>query len=224
MPNGMSIEVPFTKSSIVIVGENLPPEMVDRSSVFGGDIDEGSLVLAGPLLHCTYQQSQFSVSAIPNRVDLRVHELDEPIPGILHQAGNSVISFLAQNIPGATISGLAFNYENVVELTDDSNEPKGEAFCQRVFDDDFFQTISGLNLSTVVPFAHFGWLVEPIRMMLRIEPESSSRGQNLFVAVAGFQELSEENPLKSAMSHITEFKQLTEEIYARINSFISQSQ
>ena len=220
MPSGVNINVPFTKSSVVIIGDNLSPVMVDRSAVFGGEIDRDSLTVAGAFLHCTYDHGQFSVSVVPNRLDFRVHESDEVMPHELVEAASQILDVLDQNISGVVISGVAMNHDRITPMGSESGTQSGSEFWRSSFQDGLISQITGEAPSTIWPSSVLRWWHDSIGISLRIEPERASEGQNLFVAVNGYQEINEQTSLRSALSRIGEFKLAAENIHERISRLV----
>ena len=216
MSNDVNITLPFTKSSVVIVGEALSPAMIDRTGIFGGHVDQGSLFIGGPVFHCTFQGRQYSSTVVPNRLDLRVHEADEVMPDDLVRAAFHTVDFIEQANIAAVLGSVGLNYDRIIPQSE-LQALRGIEHCQAAFRDGFISEVSGIEEATVWPSVVLSWWVGPIGISMRIEPERASDGNNLFVAINGNLNINEQATLRNAVSQIGEFKHAVEGIHERIN-------
>jgi len=149
MPNGFNVEIPFTKSSVVLVGEGFSPALIDRHAIFGGYVDRDSLLIAGPMLQCTYLEGQFSVSAMLNRIDFRAHKSDEVMPQELVNVAVYMADFLDNNEPPPQISALGLNHDIIMDTSLLEDSLSGQAFCANLFRDGLISAVTNAESSSV---------------------------------------------------------------------------
>ena len=199
-------------SSIVFVGK-FSDVMLDERDLFDGQIDPESRMRSGSIMQCTYASGKYEFSTTSERIDILAND-PEIIPEPLFEAAQSVaeeIDVVRRVVP---VSGIGMNCGTIFSrhLISES----GARYCASLIRPQLESLIGDESLSTMVR-ALFDR--EPFRYDIRIEPHFLSKGENLYVAVNGYQALGQTDPLESALKHTDAFREYVKDFHHRVIAY-----
>lgn len=210
--------VPIGIGAVVIVGERFSPSMFDHLALFNGEVDAGSLLIAGPIVQCTYGGGRYSFSATPNRIDLRTQRSESVMPQALVKAATTVAQSVDGVRPAVLVSGVGLNHD--AAWTPPNGEaishPAGHVFCLNLIKDDALSRIANTEPSFIRSSVSLHWKLDTLNYNVRIEPDAASNGEKVLVAVNGHQNLTPKQTVADALKQANAFKSQVEAIHARL--------
>ena len=200
-------------STLVFVGREFDTSMFDERDLRDtlGPLD-GNQIKAGPLGQFSYARGTYGFSVTPDRVDIR-HSGRDILPPPLLTAGEIVAEQL-EPVRGF-ISAVGINCDAVFYSQEIGKE--GKVFCQDLTETDLFRRVYNdhTNVATLsVASAFPGHIIQQYNV--RIEPEGSSQGRDLFVAFNGHQGVVFTDSLKEKLVAIEEVRSQVERFHQQI--------
>ena len=195
-------------NTIVFAGQNFDPGMFDHQEVFDRRPDPGRLVIAGPVLQCSYEGGTKSFSVTPDRIDIR-----QDAPEVMPQALKEAVQRVADMAGRSSVTDVGFNCDTAIPRDDGDT---GTTFCRSVVRMEALDRLLGTPAHSIVPFVVSHYTRGALRYIVRLESEFKSQGQNLFVAVNGSQQLNRSTSVADALLQLSAFRSYVGEIHARI--------
>lgn len=200
-------------STLVFVGREFDTSMFDERDLREtlGPLD-GNQIKAGPIGQFSYAKGEYGFSVTPDRVDIR-HSGRDILPQPLLAAG-AIVAERLEPVRGL-VSAVGINCDAVFYSQEVGKE--GRAFCQELTEADLFRRVYNDHENVVtlsVASAFPGHIIQ--RYNVRFEPEGSSRGQDLFVAFNGHQDVASIDSLKEKLAAIEEVRSQVERFHQQI--------
>ena len=200
-------------SSIVFVGGQFAASMFDERELCNGFGPlEGDQIKAGPIGRFRYSRGQYEFLIAPDRVDIRCHE-SAILPEALITAAQKIIKRLEPARSAVPVSGVGFNCD--VVFGSGEIGCNGKDWCHSLTDS---PRTRGIFTFPTTSSSTFSFLVNNVRYAVRLEPEAQSRGENLFVAINGHQDLAATDPLENRLQVVGEVRSKVAELHRRLRS------
>lgn len=196
-------------SSVVFAGK-FPDDMFDERDLFDGQIDRGQRVHTNSFIHCTYASGKYQFRSVPERIDVLASD-SEVIPQPLAET----VRFVAKEIDAVrravSVLGIGMNCDTIFprHLISES----GARYCASLIASQVNGLVGAESASTMVR-ARFN--MGSIEYEIRIEPHFQSEGENLYVAVNGYQALGQADLLESALEHTDAFREYVKDFHRRV--------
>ncbi len=200
--------------SVVFVGDRFAPSMFDQSALFGGSVDKDTQVVVGPVAHWTYEGGLYSLTVVPNRVTVHANQAEAVMPTALADAAKQVADEIDGVRTAVLASGVGLNHDAALSHRGSVELVDGRSYCQRLFRDGGLDRITDAEPSTVTASVILGWVRGAMQYRVRIEPDASSGGERLYVAVNGHQNIGTKESVASALTHADAFRCCVEGIHA----------
>lgn len=199
-------------SSIVFVGK-FPDEMLDmfdERDLFDGQIDPKGRVLTSSFMQCTYASGKYQFRAVPDRIDVIASDSEIASEPLIEAA-----RFVAEEIETVrrviSVTGIGMNCDTIFPRN--LIPEGGERYCASLIGPHLEPLISDEPLITM---ARGQFNKEPFQYDVRIEPHFQSGGEQLFVAVNGYQALGQTDSLESALKHTGAFREYVKDFHQRV--------
>ena len=198
-------------SSIVFVGK-FSDAMFDEHDLFDGQIDPENHMRAGSIVQCTYASGKYQFRVISDRIDVIAGD-SEVTPKPLTEAAQLIAKEIDAARRFVSVTGMGMNCETTFprHLISES----GERYCASLIGPHLEPLISDEPLTTM---ARGQFNKEPFQYDVRIEPHFQSGGEQLFVAVNGYQALSQTDSLESALKHTDAFREYVKDFHQRVRA------
>ena len=200
--------------SIVFVGGEFSPNLISEHDLEShlGDLDTEGLLKVGPIGQFSYSSRKFQVTVAPDRIDLKgfnVTFLQEE----LVSAAKAVIEVLSPVRNIIRVTGFGMNCDTLFDQSEVGQT--GASFCtQRLISPESLSFVGGDPYMATI--ARYYFLRSPIRFDVRFEPYFSSEGRQLFVAVNGHQEVSQQVPLPNLLDAIPIVREYVDGLHSRL--------
>ena len=208
--NGRSDVAVLYVSSFVFVG-NFPENMFDERELFGGRIDPGGRIHAGPVLQCAYAGGVYQFHAVPDRIDLRANT-----PNIMPETLVEAVQFIVKQLDplrrAVNISGFGMNCDTTIDQH--LIRARGRDYCFNLLARNKIRAIVDTEITNSLTRVQF--VKDAVHYNVRIEPHFQSDGNNLFVAVNGHQNINAQDSLGEKLQHTDAFKEYVEGLHRRI--------
>lgn len=199
-------------NSIVVVGDQFTPSLVDPTLVFGEKPAPGQSVLLGPIAQHSYGGGACRFEVAPNRLDVKMQS-EEVMPARLVHAARFMAEALDAVRTAVTVTGMGMNCDGAFDRQEDDT---GLDLCRSLTNLDGLANLLGLSSTVVVPYLAPKFMHEGVNFNIRIEPQVESEGRNVFVAVNGHREIAEAEAITPMIDHADVFKQYVENLHARL--------
>ena len=173
---------------------------------------DGGQIKAGPIGQFSYARGVYGFSVTPDRVDIR-HSGRDILPPPLLTAGEIVAEQLEP--VRRFVSAVGINCDAVFYSQEIGKE--GKVFCQDLTETDLFRRVYNDHTNVVtlsVASAFPGHIIQ--RYNVRLEPEGSSQGRDLFVTFNGHQNVAFTDSLKEKLAAIEEVRSQIERFHQQI--------
>ena len=199
------------ESGIVFVGENFHRLMFDAGELFQSEPDRGEDSVSGPLAQFSYGSGAYKFVVVPDRVSV-LHTADAMMSEELYRAGETVAEAIREHQQPHEVQGLGMNVQ--ARLTQAVEGPSGVEFCHRLMDSSKVEHITAAR--TWHGFVRMAYYRGGVQYALRIEPELTSEGANLFMHVNAHQNITEQDDLRPKVALLPEVKAYLMGLYQRI--------
>lgn len=199
-------------NSIVVVGDQFSPSLVNPELVFSEKPTVGQSVILGPIAQHSYGGGICRFEVAPNRLDVKMQS-EEVMPSRLVDAARFMAEALDAVRSAVTVTAIGMNCDGAVDRQEDDT---GLDLCRSLTNMDGLGDLLGLGATVVVPHLAPKFRYEDMNFNIRIEPEVETEGRNIFVAVNGHQEVVEAEPIAPKIGHADIFRQYVEELHARL--------
>ena len=200
--------------SLVFVGGEFSPNLINEHDLEThlGKLDTEGLLKVGPIGQYFYSSRKFQVSIAPDRIDLKgfgVSFLQEE----LISAASAVIGVLNPVQSVVRVTGFGMNCDTLFDQ--DEIGQTGTQFCiERLINPASLSFVGGeSHLATT---ARYYFLQPPVRFDVRFEPHFGTEGRQLFVAVNGHQEVSQQAQLLDLMDAVPTVRAYVDGLHSRI--------
>ena len=199
-------------NSVVFAG-SFPHGLLDERELFGGDIDNSSIVRVNPIIQCSYASGKYHLALTPDRIDVKANELDTVVSAELAEAAQVIASRLDEHRNLATARAIGINCDGVIRQS--AVGMTGSEYCTRLASANV-QRLAGASSFKL----KFNILLfeSPLQYSVRIGPHAMSHGDNLFVAVNGHQQVGGADLLSEKLLHIDNFRHFVKKLHKRIVS------
>ena len=203
-------------SSLVFVGGAFATAMFDERSLceYFGDLDREQIKM-GPVGRFSYARGKYNFSVAPERIDIQCND-PAIIPESLIRGVRTVLSVLEPAKKSIPVSGVGINCNAVFDPQEVGQE--GNVFCQALMVNSISQDILGGNVESLAVGMNFRFLTKSVRYAIRIEPENSSQGKNLSVAINGHQDVAETDLLAKKLEAVDEVRDYVAAFHHRITT------
>ena len=196
-------------NSFVFVGQ-FPHAFLDERELFDGKVDLPSVIRMSPIVQCGYDSGKFQLSLTPDRLDLRSTE-NIIISDELVRAAEKVVSSIASHGHSINVTGVGINCDGVIGRNDIGMS--GVEYCNALFHSNLGQLADAPEFAAM---CRISFNSNSLRFQARLEPDASSQGDHLFVAVNGHQDVSENDSLSEKLQHVSDFRKYVGEFLSRI--------
>lgn len=150
------------------------------------------------------------MSLTPARIDLRSTE-DIIVSDDLAEAAKTVVAKIASQGHLVNVTGVGINCDVVIGRN--AIGMSGVEYCKRLVCSNLGQLADASEFEAMCKISFSRNL---LRFQVRIEPDASSHGDHLFVAVNGHQDVSDNDLLAEKLQHVSDFRNYVEEFRSRI--------
>ena len=196
--------------SVVFVGGEIPPATFDESALFGGQLDPEQ-VKVGPIAQFGYASNRYRFEVSPNRIDIKETAASSILSDELMKAARAVAEMLAPIRRAIPVTGVGMNCDSVFNSRVIGT--KGTNFCSRLVRD---ETLDLFDAPLIQPFIRARFLQASLTFDVRMEPHLQSRGEDLFIAVNGHQNVAPGDPLDHALAQDSIFREHVLGLHQRI--------
>ena len=209
MPNPVE---PARLSSIVFLGDQFTTSMFDERTLFEGigQIDNDQLK-TGPIGQFSYQNGCYQLWITPPRIDVRYNG-SVVLPDELTEAACRVADVLKPSIKAIPVRAIGINCDALFEP--DMIGQTGEEFCGQLSADPLSRTLIQRESFSVT--VQFSFEEQRIRYTIKIDPQRSTKGRNLIVAVNGHQEVVEQDDLDEKLNAVQYVRDYVRDLHIRI--------
>ena len=197
-------------STVVFVGGEFPITVFDERTLFSGDLDPDQLKM-GRIARYSYSSGTYQFTIHPERIDL---ECTGPVivPDEVVDAAGTIASTIEPVRQVVRVSGFGMNCDTVLDR--EPSGVNGTIFCSQLFDPRINQLVGA---SSIEAFSRFRFRHDTMRYDVRIEPHIDSRGEKLFVAVNGHQEIATTEELSTKLERVHDFRTYVAALHQRIS-------
>lgn len=204
-------------NSIVFVGDRFPVELFDEHELFGRNLDkENQVKLGGQFAQFSYGEGKYKFTVMQNRIDL-AHNGPHVLPNILVESAKIVAKKIDSVRPMIQINGVGMNCDVVFDRQ--SINKDGISYCSNLIRPQFAKLVGATPSNNPLPMGKIVFTDEVMRYQVRIEPDSGSRGKNLFVAINGHQVVRKGERTRLKLEHFSAFKAYVQKSHQRIIGF-----
>ena len=201
-------------NSIVFVGDRFPVELFDEHELFGRNLDkENQVKLGGQFAQFSYGGGKYKFTVMQNRIDL-AYNGPHVLPNILVESARIVANKIDSMRSMIQINGVGMNCDVVFDRQ--SINKDGISYCSNLIRPQFAKLVGATPSNNPLPMGKIVFTDEVMRYEVRIEPDFSSNGENLFVATNGHQVVSREERASLKLEHFSAFKAYVRKFHNRI--------
>lgn len=197
-------------TSLVFVGGQFSPAMFDERDVFNVRPDPDQVRIGQQIGQFTYLSGKYQLQVTSERIEL-MGTGPQIVSNELVEAGQRVVQEIEPARKAVQVSGLGMNCHTVFDQQVSSIT--GKSFCSRLVSPDASTLV---RASSVDPLLHLRFIEGALTFSIRLEPQINSRGQNLYVAVNGHQDVNSEEQLNTKLSRVDAFRAYIEAFHQRI--------
>lgn len=197
-------------SSLVFVG-TFPTGMFDERELFDGRLDSDQRMITGPVVHCSYASGKYQFLATPERIDLRSTNDPQIIPDALVDAARIVVAGIEDARRAVHVSGVGMNCDTVFDRHLIGG--RGADYCLKLVDPAIMALLDAESADTLTRAL---FKKDALHYEVRFEPHFNSRGDSLFIAVNGHQNVEKAELLDSKIQQVDAFRKYVENLHQRI--------
>jgi len=201
-------------SSIIFVGE-FPSVFIDERELFDGQVDSKSVVKVGPVVQCTFAGGQHEFLSTPDRVSIRSFS-EAIMPDDLVETAKLIASKMDTLAAALKTSDMGFNFDGAIRQS--AFGKSGIDFCRDLVTNEVTR-IAGTNdfiPKHAIAFNKGGG--GDLQYNVRIEPHAGSRGEDLFFAINGHQNVNSGVRLLDKLNCCREFIKHTQGLLNRLEN------
>lgn len=202
-------------NSIVFVGSDFKADLFDERDLCEGGFGplDKEPIKAGPIGRFSYSGSKYEFWIAPDRIDIRCHDTDIIPSSLLKVTTQQIIAVLEPIKKAVQVSGVGINCDAILTPREIGGREGGD-FCRALTDTAFSQVFlpeQPFNAAVTYSFAK-----GDLRCNIRIEPEATSQGRNLFLAFNGHQSVTVADSLEGKLEVADSIRDEVRALYSRL--------